>query len=104
MLKEKQDAVKRLHINGGSNCLITMKEHKENFENKPSLKLINPAKNEIADISKVVLDKMNVAIKSQLKLNQWKNIKEVIDWFVSIDEKPHYKFAQFNIKRILFFN
>ena len=47
-----------------------MKEQKENFENKPSLNLINPAKNEIADISKVVFDKMNVAIKSQLKLNQ----------------------------------
>ena len=26
-----------------------------------------------------------------LELNQWKNTKEVIDWFASIDEKPLYK-------------
>ena len=29
-----------------------------------------------------------------LKLNQWKNIKEVIDQFASIDEKSLYKFVQ----------
>ena len=28
-----------------------------------------------------------------LKLNQWKNAEEVIDWFDSIDEKPLYKFV-----------
>ena len=32
-----------------------------------------------------------------LKLNQWKNTKEVIDWFASIDEKPLYKVVQFDI-------
>ena len=31
-----------------------------------------------------------------LKLNQWKNTKEVIDWFASIDEKFLYKFDQFD--------
>ena len=31
-----------------------------------------------------------------LKLNQWKNTKEVIDWFASSDEKPLYKFVPFN--------
>ena len=31
-----------------------------------------------------------------LKMNQWKNTKEVIDWFASIDEKPLYKFFQFD--------
>ena len=92
-----KDVMKRLHINGDSNCLITMKDHKENFENKPSVRLINPAKNQIGRISKVILDKINVAIKSKLRLNQWKNTKEVIDWFASIDEKPLYKVLQFDI-------
>ena len=32
-----------------------------------------------------------------LKLNQWKNTKEVKDWFASIDEKPLYEFVQFHI-------
>ena len=75
-----------------------MKDNKDILENKPRVRLINPAKNEIGRISKVILEKINVAIKSQVKLNQWKNPKEVIDLFVSIDEKPLYKLVQFNIK------
>ena len=75
-----------------------MKDHKENYGNRPSVRLINPVKNQIGRISKVILDKINAAIKSQLKLNQWKNTKGVVDWFVSIDEKPLYKFVQFDIK------
>ena len=55
-----KDLVKRLHINGYSNCFITMKDHKENFGNKPSVRLINLAKNQIGRISKVILDKINV--------------------------------------------
>ena len=68
-----KDVVKRLHINGDSNSFVTMKDHKEDIENKPSVRLISPAKNQIRRISKVVLDNINVVIKSQLKLNQWKN-------------------------------
>ena len=74
--------------------------HKEDFENKRSVRLLNPAKYEIGCITKldVLLNKINVAIKSKLKLNHWKNTKEVIEWFVRIDEKPLYKFVQFHIK------
>ena len=42
-----------------------MKDDKENFENKPSVRLINLAKNEIRPVSKLILDKINVGIKSQ---------------------------------------
>ena len=61
-----KEVVKRLQINDDSNCFITMKDHKKNFENKPSLRLINPAKNQIERISKAILHK----IKSQLNFNQ----------------------------------
>ena len=70
-----------------------MKDDKENFENKPRVRLINLAKNEIRPVSKLILGKINVGIKSQ-----WENTKEVIDWLVSIDEKHFYKFVQFDIK------
>ena len=33
-----------------TNCFVRMKNHKENFEKKPSLRLINPAKNKIRHI------------------------------------------------------
>ena len=75
-----------------------MKNHKNNFESKPSVRLTDPAINEIGYVSKVTLDKINVAIKSQWKLNHWRTTKEVIDWFVSIDKKPLYKCIQFDIK------
>ena len=37
-----KDVVKRLHINGDGNCFLAMKDHKENFENKPSVKTYQP--------------------------------------------------------------
>ena len=77
---------------------MTMKDYKKNFEIKPSVRLFNLVKNEIRRVSKLILDKINVAIKSQLNLNQWKNTKEITDRLVSIDKKRLYKFVQFNVK------
>ena len=45
ILKDKE-VLRRMDIKGESNCFITLKDHKENFQNNPSLRLINPAKNE----------------------------------------------------------
>ena len=33
--------------NGTANCIITLKDHKANFLNYPTKRLINPTKNEI---------------------------------------------------------
>ena len=50
----------RMQVNGTNNCFITLKDHKENFLNNPKTRLINPAKNEVGRISKIILDKINV--------------------------------------------
>ena len=42
---------KMLHIKSNSNSFITLKDHKENFGNKPKARFINPAKNEMKRIS-----------------------------------------------------
>ena len=47
----------------------------------------------------MTLDKINRAITGQLKLNQWENTKKVIACFIRTDEKPIYKFVQFDIKK-----
>ena len=73
--------IDRIQENGTNNCFVTLKDHKENFENNPKTRLINPAKNEIGRISKVILDKININLKEQLGVNQWKNTKSVINWF-----------------------
>lgn len=75
-----------------------MLDHKENFKNKQSLRIINPIKNEIGRTSKVILGKLTGVIQSKSKLNQWKNTKKDLESFVDIDEKPLNKFVQFDIK------
>ena len=76
-----------IEINGTNNCFITLKDHKENFVKHPTTRLINPAKNEIGRISKSILDKINICLWEKLKLNEWKNTTDVINWFEKIDEK-----------------
>ena len=49
ILKNKE-ALHRLDINGEGNCFLTHKDHKENFQNNPTVRLINPAKNETFSI------------------------------------------------------
>ena len=34
----------RMEVNGTNNCFVTLKDHKDNFENNPTTRLINPAK------------------------------------------------------------
>ena len=87
-----------IETNGTGNCFITLKDHKDNCENNPTTHLINPTKNEVGRISKVVLDKMNKALCQKLKANQWKNTTAVVEWFKAINNKNSYKFCMFDIK------
>ena len=84
---EGSKVLTRMETNSEDNCFITMKDHKENFENNPKVRFINPAKNEIGRISKHILEKINRNLRTTLDLNQWKSTQNVIDWFDNIDEK-----------------
>ena len=90
--------VDRVDINGENNCFITLKDHKENFENNPTTRLINPAKNELGRISKVILEKINTQIRTSYNLNQWKSTSNVIEWFSNIEDKQTHKFMMFDVK------
>ena len=89
---------KRMETNEKGNSFITIKDHKENFDNYPTVRLINPAKNELGRMSKLILDKINKKISKKFELNQWKNTGIVLDWFKQIKNKHLYKFATFDIK------
>ena len=97
ILKNKE-ALHRLDINEESNCFFTLKDHKENFQNNPTVTLINPAKNEIERISKAILAKINLSLIEQLKFNRWKNTQRVIEWFMKIEEKSYRNIIVFDIK------
>ena len=90
--------VDRVDVNAMNNCFITLKDHKENFQNNPTTRLINPAKNELGRISKVILEKINTELRTSLSINQWKSTSQVIEWFDNIKEKNKYKFMMFDVK------
>ena len=58
-LMRVKEVMKRMETNEEGNSFITIKDHKENFDNHPSVGLISPAKNELWRISKLILDKIN---------------------------------------------
>ena len=77
---------------------ITVKDHKENFANKISCRLINPSKSSIEKISKVILDKINQQIQVITKLNQSKDTSSVIKWFNNFENKERLSFMIFDIE------
>ena len=77
---------------------IMLKDHKENFQNNQPVRLINPAKNELGRLSKLIIQAVNKELRHKLNLNQWKNTEDAIEWFRSIKDKHHCKFVIFDIK------
>ena len=66
---KNNEILNREEINGENNCFFTLKDHKDNFANSPQVRLINPAKNELGRISKVILDTINLAIREHFSFN-----------------------------------
>ena len=97
-IAEKMKISNRMNVNTKNECFITFKDHKQNFENKLPTRLINPAKNEIGRISKIVLENINSSLRKEIKIQQWKNTSDVMKWFENIKEKHECKFMMFDIK------
>ena len=47
-----KEILDRMDINSKDTCLITLKDHKDNFLNNLAVRLINPAKSELGRINK----------------------------------------------------
>ena len=68
-------------------AFITLKDHKENFRSSHPCRLINPSKSELGKVSKAILKKVNTILVDSLKVNQWKDTGNVINWFNAIKDK-----------------
>ena len=44
------------------------------------------------------VDRINTSLRSLIKVNQWKDTSEVIEWFKSIGNKQKHKSILFGIK------
>ena len=62
--------LQHMDIEGESNSFITLKDHKENFQNNPSVRLINLAKNELRRLSKFIIQAVNKELRHEVNLNQ----------------------------------
>ena len=82
-----KEVIKQMETDEEGNSFITIKDQKENFDNHPTVRLINPAKNELGRISKLILGKINKKISQKFELNQRKNTGIVIDWFKQIKKQ-----------------
>ena len=99
-IKQAREAnvINRTKINVTDSSFITLKDHKENFLNRPTIRLLNPANNEIGRISKHILQNINKTLSEEIKVNEWKNTVSVINWFKSIPNKHLHTFLMFDIK------
>ena len=77
---------------------ITLKDHKNNFSNDPTCRLLNPCKPEIGKVSKQILAKVIGKVKVETQYNQWKSTKSVVRWFKSQENKKKLRFLQFDIE------
>ena len=82
----------RLDPMNEASAFISLKDHKQDFENHPKCRLINPAKNQLGKVSKSILDNINNEIRAHTKVNQWRNSTDTISWFQSIDNKGNRLF------------
>ena len=87
----------RMEIYAEREAFITLKDHKENFQSKPTCRLINPAKTEIGIVSKQLVEKINRNVRESTNLHQWKNTQAVIDWFSNLKDKSDKTFIKFDI-------
>ena len=79
-------------------AFVTLKDHKDNFQNNPTCRLINPAKSEMGLLSKQILERINNKIRNDLGVNQWRDTSSVIQWFLSIKDKKQCTFTVFDIE------
>jgi len=78
-------------------AFITLKDHKPNFHNKPTCRLINPTKSEIGKISKHLLENINKTLTNITGVNLWRKTTDVINWFQDITNKHACTFISFDV-------
>ena len=88
---------RRIEAQSENSAYITLKDHKEDFRDRPKCRLINPAKSEIGKISKQLLEEINMKIRIKTGLQQWRSTSEVLSWFNTLPHKNNLKFLQLDI-------
>ena len=87
----------RIEQHSQDQAFITLKDQKNNFQNNPKWRLINPAKSKLRIVSKHYIEEINKNIRKAINVNQWRNTQEVMLWFKRIKNKEKSSFTKFDI-------
>ena len=93
----KLDLEDRVFATAQKDAYITVKDHKDDYQNNTKCRLINPTKPELGKISKMKLAKIVVDVKKKTKVNQWRNTDSVLTWFKGLNNKSKLNFISFDI-------
>ena len=96
-IAEELEIADRAYCTSKRQSFISLKDHKPNFQNHPSVRLLNPCKPDMGKVSKKLLENIVVNVRNASGLNQWKNTTSVIHWFKNLKNKNQLKFIQFDI-------
>ena len=97
IITEELKIADRVEAHSESPAFISLKDHKTDFRTNPRCRLINPAKSQIGNISKTILQNLNKNVREATGLEQWQSTKQVLQWFTNIDQKKDRYFLQFDI-------
>ena len=87
----------RVEVSASRDAFIALKDHKPDFINNPTCRLINPTKSAIGIISKHILHNINKEIPKVTKANLWKSTSNVIEWFQAVPNKSQHAFITFDV-------
>ena len=71
-------------------AFVSLKDHKDNFQNYPTCCLINPTKSELGKVSKQILDKINTALIDKTVLTNGRTQRAALTWFINIPNKTKH--------------
>ena len=77
-LAESLEISDRVEVMPKSEAYITFKDHKSDFQNKPTFRLINPNKRNMGKVSKIILEDFNNKMRAKLQYNQWRSTSVVL--------------------------
>ena len=96
-IAENLELADRIEVQSTKPAYVTLKDHKSDFMSKPKCRLINPAKTQIGEISKQLLEQINSEIRASTGLQQWRSTGDVLNWFTKLENKPRKRFMQIDI-------
>ena len=77
-LAEQLELDDRIYSLNKKDCFITVKDHKDNYENNTKCRLLNPSKSELGKVSKIILSKIVKIVKEKTNYNHWQNTSSVL--------------------------